>query len=220
MWGPMLPRTTTRGPLDKRGVDMDTSDTTHTPEESGLLRRGLFPRREQAQADPMTETEARLDETVRRAVDDRVEAGMRQIEDSGHRPDPRGGHRGLAYLRQRRAPRAGAHHVAPRPGSGDPVADHDQRRAVPGDRACAPRGSRTTSADLAESERRTREAMESGVGCDPRDLPVPHAARRRDGAHAARAGRAAPRRDVHALRRARPRDRRATRDSRSASTAS
>src|SRR5262245_33728988 len=65
---------------------MDTSETTSTPEEqSGILRRGLFPRREQRedQASPPPEVdEARLDELVRNAIDERMQAGLAQMEGS------------------------------------------------------------------------------------------------------------------------------------------
>ncbi len=156
----MLPRTTTRGPLDKRGVDMDTSETTHTPEESGLLRRGLFPRREQAQADPMTETETRLDETVRRAVDDRVEAGMRQIEDQAT---------GLLREVATEVWRTSAKDVRPEQERIMSLLARDQaiRSLITTSderfQAIAMRTARLEDnlADLAESERRTREAMES-----------------------------------------------------------
>jgi uncharacterized phage infection (PIP) family protein YhgE len=158
----MLPRTTTRGPLDKRGVDMDTSETTHTPEESGLLRRGLFPRREQAQADTMTETETRLDETVRRAVDDRVEAGMRQIEDQTT---------GLLREVATEVWRTSAKDVRPEQERIMSILARDQ--AIRGlittsderFQAIAVRTARLEDnlSDLAESERRTREAMEAAA---------------------------------------------------------
>ena len=156
----MLPRTTTRGPLDKRGVDMDTSDTTHTPEESGLLRRGLFPRREQAQADPMTETETRLDETVRRTVDDRVEAGMRQIEEQAT---------GLLREVATEVWRTSAKDVRPEQERIMSLLARDQaiRSLITTSderfQAIAMRTARLEDnlADLAESERRTREAMEA-----------------------------------------------------------
>jgi hypothetical protein len=62
---------------------MDTSETTHAPEESGLLRRGIFPRREQAPSEPpKTETELRLDDLVRRAIDERLDEGLAQLEGS------------------------------------------------------------------------------------------------------------------------------------------
>ena len=156
----MLPRTTTRGPLDKRGVDMDTSDTTHPPEESGLLRRGLFPRREQAQADPMTETETRLDETVRRTVDDRVDAGMRQIEDQAT---------GLLREVATEVWRTSAKDVRPEQERIMSLLARDQaiRSLITTSderfQAIAMRTARLEDnlADLAESERRTREAMEA-----------------------------------------------------------
>jgi hypothetical protein len=60
---------------------MDTRETTHAPEETGLLRRGFFPRREQAQPEPTppAETTPRLDETVVRTAFDE---GLAKIEDS------------------------------------------------------------------------------------------------------------------------------------------
>ena len=161
MRGPMLPRTTTRGPLDKRGVDMDTSDTTHTPEESGLLRRGLFPRRDQAQAEP-TETEARLDETVRRVVDDRLDAGMRQIEDQAT---------GLMREVATEVWRTSAKDVRPEQERIMSILARDQAiksLITTSDerfQAIAVRTARLEDnlQDLAESERRTREAMEAAA---------------------------------------------------------
>ena len=65
---------------------MDTSETTSTTEEqSGILKRGLFPRREQREAPagpPPTEDEARLDDLVRTAIDERMQAGLDQMESS------------------------------------------------------------------------------------------------------------------------------------------
>jgi len=62
---------------------MDTREPTHAPEESGLLRRGFFPRREQAQPEPTPVAEptemARLDETAMRTV---LDDGLARIEDS------------------------------------------------------------------------------------------------------------------------------------------
>ncbi len=139
---------------------MDTSETTHTPEESGLLRRGLFPRREQAPADPMTETETRLDETVRRAVDDRVEAGMRQIEDQAT---------GLLREVATEVWRTSAKDVRPEQERIMSLLARDQaiRSLITTSderfQAIAMRTARLEDnlADLAESERRTREAMEA-----------------------------------------------------------
>src|SRR4026209_2279599 len=62
---------------------MDTSETTHAPEESGLLRRGIFPRREQAPAEPpKTETETELDDLIRRAIGERLNEGVAEMESS------------------------------------------------------------------------------------------------------------------------------------------
>jgi hypothetical protein len=61
---------------------MSTSGTSHAPEGSGLLRRGFFPRREPAQTEPeISEPEARLAELLQSAVDDRLEGGLRAIEE-------------------------------------------------------------------------------------------------------------------------------------------
>jgi hypothetical protein len=61
---------------------MDTRETT-SPEESGLLRRGFFPRREQAPAEPTPEAgtteQPRVDETAVRAA---LDEGLAKIEDS------------------------------------------------------------------------------------------------------------------------------------------
>jgi hypothetical protein len=62
---------------------MDTSETTHAPEESGLLRRGRFPRREQATAEPpKTDADGGLDDLIRRAIDERLDQGVVEIETS------------------------------------------------------------------------------------------------------------------------------------------
>jgi hypothetical protein len=61
---------------------MDTREPTHASEESGLFRRGIFPRREQAQAEPtpVAETTApALDEVAVRAA---LDEGLAKIEDS------------------------------------------------------------------------------------------------------------------------------------------
>jgi hypothetical protein len=61
---------------------MSTSGASHVPEGSGLLRRGFFPRREPAQTEPeISEPEARLAELLQGAVDDRLEVGLRAIEE-------------------------------------------------------------------------------------------------------------------------------------------
>src|SRR4051812_18757711 len=65
---------------------MDTSETTSTSEEqSGILRRGLFPRPEQREdqgGPPPSGSEARLDDLVRTAIDEQMQAGIEQMEGS------------------------------------------------------------------------------------------------------------------------------------------
>lgn len=138
---------------------MDTSDTTHAPEESGLLRRGLFPRREPAQTEPLTGTEARIDETVRRVVDDRLDAGMRELEDQAT---------GLLREVASEVWRASAKDVRPEQERIMSILARDQAirsLIVTSDerfQAIAVKTARLEDNlhDLAESERRTREAME------------------------------------------------------------
>jgi hypothetical protein len=61
---------------------MSTSGASRGPEETGLFRRGFFPRREPAQTEPLTtEPEARLADLLQSAVDDRLEEGLRTIEE-------------------------------------------------------------------------------------------------------------------------------------------
>jgi hypothetical protein len=140
---------------------MNMSDPTRAPEESGLLRRGLFPRREQAQADtPMTETEARLNDTVTRVVDERLDAGMRQIEDQAT---------GLLREVATEVWRTSAKDVRPEQERIMSILSRDQaiRSLITTSderfQAIAVRTARLEDniQDLAESERRTREAMES-----------------------------------------------------------
>ena len=60
---------------------MSYPGSTREPEDGGLVRRGLFARREPSPAEPlMTATEYRLAETVTNAVEDRLEEGLRAIE--------------------------------------------------------------------------------------------------------------------------------------------
>jgi hypothetical protein len=55
---------------------------TREPEDDGLFRRGLFARREPSPAEPqMTPTEYRLAETLTRTVDQRVDDGVRTLEE-------------------------------------------------------------------------------------------------------------------------------------------
>lgn len=62
---------------------MTYSGPTREPEDVGLSsRRGLFARREPSPAEPiLSPTEARLAETLTRAVEDRLEDGLRSIEE-------------------------------------------------------------------------------------------------------------------------------------------
>jgi hypothetical protein len=140
---------------------MDTSETTIPPEESGLLRRGLFPRREQAPAEPpKTDSEARLDDVVRRAIDERLEAGLSEMESSA------------AYLMREVATeiwRTSASDVRPEQERIMSILAKDQTvkslLATSDERfqAIAVRTARLEDnlSDLSESERRTREAMEA-----------------------------------------------------------
>ncbi len=63
-------------------VEMSTSGgSTREPDDSGLHRRGLFARKD-PQAEPMmTATEYRLADSLQRAIDDRLEDGLRTIEE-------------------------------------------------------------------------------------------------------------------------------------------
>jgi hypothetical protein len=55
--------------------------STREPDDGGLVRRGLFARREPSPAEPlMTPTEYRLAETVTGAIEERLEEGLRVIE--------------------------------------------------------------------------------------------------------------------------------------------
>jgi hypothetical protein len=140
---------------------MDTSETTHAPEESGLLRRGLFPRREQAPAEPpKTEADARLDDEVRRAIDERLEAGVTEIEGAA------------THLMREIAGevwRTSAGDLRPEQERIMSILSKDQTirslLATSDERfqAIAMRTARLEDnlADLGESERRTREAMEA-----------------------------------------------------------
>ena len=78
----MLRRTTTTcGPTERRRLYMTYSGSTREPDDSGLVRRGLFARREPSPAEPlMTPTEYRLADTVTNAVEERLEEGLRAIE--------------------------------------------------------------------------------------------------------------------------------------------
>ncbi len=142
---------------------MDTSETTHAPEESGLLRRGIFPRREQAPAEPpKTETEAGLDDLIRRAIDERLEAGVAEMQSSA------------AYLMREVASevwRTSAADVRPEQERIMSILSKDQTvrslLATSDERfqAIAVRTARLEDnlSDLSDSERRTRAAMEAAA---------------------------------------------------------
>jgi hypothetical protein len=145
---------------------MDTSETTSTTEEqSGILKRGLFPRREQREdqaGPPPSESEARLDDLVRSAIDERMQAGLDQMESSA------------AYLMREIAAemwRSSAQDVRPEQERIMSIVAKDQTvrsmLATSDERfqAIAMRTSRLEDnlGDLAESERRTREAMEEAA---------------------------------------------------------
>jgi hypothetical protein len=145
---------------------MDTSETTSTTEEqSGILKRGLFPRREQREAlagPPPTEDEARLDDLVRTAIDERMQAGLDQMEGSA-----------ASLMREIAGEmwRASAQDVRPEQERIMSIVAKDQTvrslLATSDERfqAIAMRTSRLEDnlGDLAESERRTREAMEDAA---------------------------------------------------------
>jgi hypothetical protein len=137
---------------------MDTRETTHAPEETGLLRRGFFPRREQAQTEPTPETEGatRLDESVvRQALDE----GLAKIEDSAT---------GLMKEIATEVWRSSAKDVRPEQERIMSLLARDQaiRSLITTSderfQAIAMRTSRLEDnlQDLSESERRLREAME------------------------------------------------------------
>src|SRR3954463_40513 len=142
---------------------MDTSETTSTTEEqSGILRRGLFPRREQREAPvgpPPTENEARLDDLVRTAIDEQMQAGIEQMEGSA-----------ASLMREIAGEiwRTSSQDVRPEQERIMTIVAKDQTvrslLATSDERfqAIAMRTSRLEDnlGDLAESERRPREAME------------------------------------------------------------
>src|SRR6478672_8573482 len=145
---------------------MDTSETTSTTEEqSGVLKRGLFPRREQREAPadpPPTQDEARLDDMVRTAIDERMQAGLAQMEGSA-----------ASLMREIAGEiwRSSAQDVRPEQERIMSIVAKDQTvrslLATSDERfqAIAMRTSRLEDnlGDLAESERRTREAMEDAA---------------------------------------------------------
>jgi len=137
---------------------METRETTHAPEETGLLRRGFFPRRDQAPTEPAPTTDAAgVDETqVRRALDE----GLAKIEDSAT---------GLMKEIATEVWRSSAKDVRPEQERIMSLLARDQaiRSLITTSderfQAIAMRTARLEDnlADLSESERRLREAMEA-----------------------------------------------------------
>jgi hypothetical protein len=139
---------------------MSTSGASRGPEESGLLRRGFFPRREPAQTEPVIpEPEARLAELLQSAVDDRLEEGLRTIEEQAT---------GLMREVAGEVWRASAKDVRPEQERIVSILSRDQaiRSLIASSderfQALAVRSASLEDHlnDLAESERRTRESME------------------------------------------------------------
>jgi hypothetical protein len=136
---------------------------TREPEDDGLLRRGLFARREPSPAEPqMTPTEYRLAETLTRAVDERVDDGVRSLEEQA-----------TALLREVATEvwRTSAKDVRPEQERIMTLLARDQAirslLASSDERfqALAVRTARLEDHlnDVAESERRTRDAMEASA---------------------------------------------------------
>jgi hypothetical protein len=134
---------------------MSTSGASRGPEESGLLRRGFFPRREPAQTEPViTEPEARLADLLQSTVDDRLEDGLRTIEEQAT---------GLMREVAGEVWRASAKDVRPEQERIVSILSRDQAiRSLIAFQALAVRSASLEDHlnDLAESERRTRQAME------------------------------------------------------------
>src|SRR3954465_14494335 len=142
---------------------MDTSETTSTTEQqSGILKRGLFPRREQREdqaGPPPSGSEARLDDLGRTAIDEQMQAGIEQMEGSA-----------ASLMREIAGEiwRTSSQDVRPEQERIMTIVAKDQTvrslLATSDERfqAIAMRPSRREDnlGDLAESERRTRQAME------------------------------------------------------------
>jgi len=138
---------------------MNTSGSSR-PEDQGLLRRGFFPRREPAPTEPViTEPEARLADLLQSAVEDRLEEGLRTIEEQAT---------GLMREVAGEVWRASAKDVRPEQERIVSILSRDQaiRSLIASSderfQALAVRSASLEDHlnDLAESERRTREAME------------------------------------------------------------
>jgi hypothetical protein len=139
---------------------MTTTGASRGSEESGLLRRGFFPRREPAPTEPtISEPEARLAELLQSAVDDRLQEGLQAIEEQAT---------GLMREVAGEMWRASAKDVRPEQERIVSILSRDQaiRSLIASSderfQALAVRSASLEDHlnDLAESERRTRESME------------------------------------------------------------
>lgn len=139
---------------------MNTSGSTREPEDHGTLRRGLFARRDLSPAEPMmTPTEFRLAETLQQAVDERLEDHLHAIEEQA-----------TALMREVASEvwRSSARDVRPEQERIVTLLSRDQAiksLIISSDerfQSLAVRAARLEDhlQDLAESDRRTREAME------------------------------------------------------------
>jgi hypothetical protein len=131
-------------------------------EEPRLLRRGIFPRREPAPVEAMTPAELELADALQRAVDDRLEEGLRAIETQA-----------TVLMKEvaREVWRASSKDVRPEQERIVSILSRDQAIksliASSDERfqALAVRGARLEDhlEELSASERRTREAMEAAA---------------------------------------------------------
>lgn len=141
---------------------MSTSGYRREHEEPGLLRRGIFPRRDAAPADAMSPAELELADLLQHAVDDRLEEGLRAIETQA-----------TVLMKEvaREVWRASSKDVRPEQERIVSILSRDQAIksliASSDERfqALAVRGARLEDhlEELAVSERRTREAMEAAA---------------------------------------------------------
>src|SRR5438093_7664614 len=155
---------------------MSTSGSSPSAEEPGLLRRGFFPRREPIHTEPViSEPEARLAELLQRAVDDRLDDGLRAIEEQAT---------GLMREVAGEVWRASAKDVRPEQERIVSILSRDQaiRSLIASSderfQALAVRSASLEDhlSELAQSERRTREAMEDTAGAirEIADSPTLH----------------------------------------------
>jgi hypothetical protein len=142
---------------------MSTSGSTREPDESGLLRRGLFARKDPHATEPMmTATEYRVADSLQRAIDDRLEDGLRAIEEQA-----------TALMREVATEiwRSSSKDVRPEQERIVTLLSRDQaiRSLIASSderfQALAVRGARLEDhlGDLAETGRATREAMEASA---------------------------------------------------------